>query len=868
MPSTGEPNNDKRAEWLRTKAIERLQQQDFSRGGVSPFSAEGIEELIEELRIHQAELEQQAEELNASQAALVASRDAYYALFDLAPVPHLILTTSGVVTGANLAAVNAFHYDRKLLLNRSAYLLFNEAGASQFHAALESASSGAAPPPFEAPVVRSDGAEFRARVFLVPFSGQVEHGDCLMTLVDMAPVAPPAARKAHALEDAKDAGKGSGEDVEPHALFQAHCLDLLVHGLSASAWTTDRRLTLTYCLGSLFGEGGPWQTGIEGRPLMQTVEGMTAGETLLAMHRKALNDGAPVVFDMQCPDRVFEVRVAPVYDSEGRVSGLAGIALDRPPQEHTGQAAPQQQRMLASLMDSMRDATALCDRDLVVRYANQALLNRISMPRERVVGHALDEVLAARPDLAALWRSRAERALATGSLRVYQDSKMLLNPGDFAETAVFPVRGKAGQFEGVGTVIRDVTQSRQHERKMQEAISAAEQARTMLEKANEELQAANQHKSRFIASMSHELRTPLNAIMGFTDLLMREAKGPLNESQKGYVEQCRRSGEHLLALIMDLLDIARVDTGRLSLDLQHCSPEDFVEGAVQMVREKASRRGIRIDVETPEPRLPLYCDARRCRQVVLNILGNAVKFSSEGARVLVTVQRQGEDRVEVRVRDWGEGIAPAEQARIFTEFYQVEKSHRDQAGGAGIGLALSRRLIELHSGEIGVDSAEGEGSTFWFTLPIDTKAARPVAAPETRGQTPPEVSPMKKYRVLVAEDNEVNLMLITEFLKEAGHHIAVARNGQEAIELTRESLPDVILMDLHMPVVDGPEAMRRIGELHGEATPPMIALSASSDAASVERSISAGAMTHLAKPFTPEELFDAMDRSLNLNRKD
>jgi len=240
-----------------------------------------------------------------------------------------------------------------------------------------------------------------------------------------------------------------------------------------------------------------------------------------------------------------------------------------------------------------------------------------------------------------------------------------------------------------------------------------------------EVEEASRHKSEFLANMSHELRTPLNAVIGFSDVLRDEMFGELNEKQLEYVTDIHTSGRHLLTLINDILDMSKIEAGRMDLQVSSFSLPDVLRNSVALLRERATRQGIVLSLEIDPGIEMIEADERLLKQVLFNLLSNALNFTERGGRVEVVAREQG-DVVAISVRDDGVGIAPEDQARIFLEFEQAGKSKAQE--GTGLGLALSRRFVELHGGQLIVDSAPGEGSTFLFTLPktprsIDTATA-------------------------------------------------------------------------------------------------------------------------------------------------
>jgi signal transduction histidine kinase len=242
-----------------------------------------------------------------------------------------------------------------------------------------------------------------------------------------------------------------------------------------------------------------------------------------------------------------------------------------------------------------------------------------------------------------------------------------------------------------------------------------------------ELASANRHKSEFLTNMSHELRTPLNAVIGFSDVLDQGMVGALNERQAEFVRDIRESGKHLLALINDILDLAKVESGRMELDRSEYYLPDSLRSALALVRERAARHGIGLELDVSEDLGTIVADERKVRQVVLNLLSNAVKFTPDGGRVTLSARPDG-DGVEIAVRDTGVGIAPEDQAAVFEEFRQVGTDTSRRQEGTGLGLALARRFVELHGGELRLTSAPGAGSTFSFTLPARAYTESPQPA--------------------------------------------------------------------------------------------------------------------------------------------
>jgi signal transduction histidine kinase len=256
------------------------------------------------------------------------------------------------------------------------------------------------------------------------------------------------------------------------------------------------------------------------------------------------------------------------------------------------------------------------------------------------------------------------------------------------------------------------------EQRVRERTADLEQSQRELAVARDEALAANRHKSAFLANMSHELRTPLNAIIGFSEVLGERIFGELNEKQAEYIGDIHQSGHHLLSLINDILDLSKIEAGRLELQLDAFMLPQTVENALVLMKERAARRQVELVRELAPAVGKVVADERKIKQVLINLLSNAVKFTPAGGRVTVRVDLADPDTLRLEVRDDGIGIKPEDHALIFEEFRQASGNYAQKQEGTGLGLALSKRLVEAHGGHIGVVSALGEGSTFWFTLPL------------------------------------------------------------------------------------------------------------------------------------------------------
>ena len=405
--------------------------------------------------------------------------------------------------------------------------------------------------------------------------------------------------------------------------------------------------------------------------------------------------------------------------------------------------------------------------------------------------------------------------------------------------------------EGQNQQLEDKVAERTSE--LQQALSRIEQVNTSLRQANDRLTEANRAKSEFLANVSHELRTPLNAIIGFSDLLRDDKIGDLSERQDEFVSDIHESGEHLLRLINGILDLSKIEAGKMELDRERFAFAEVVDEAVAMVTPQATQKGLRLETDCGDGVVQVNLDPGMCRQILLNLLSNAVKFTSGGGRVHVGSRRDGQDLV-VHVSDTGIGIASEDAKRIFDEFYQVDGSYSRNYGGTGLGLALVRKMVEMQGGTIEVQSAPGEGSHFTIRFPAAVRAELPAASAESRAPahvsmpaSPAEVVD-RDWIILLVEDNPINRKLARNVLRSQGFEVWEAPSGEDALNQLRDRRPDLILMDLQLPGMDGLEVTRRVKSDPKTADLPVVALTAHVREADEQKAREAGCVGYITKP--------------------
>ncbi|CAN1212455.1 histidine kinase [Tumidithrix helvetica PCC 7403] len=403
--------------------------------------------------------------------------------------------------------------------------------------------------------------------------------------------------------------------------------------------------------------------------------------------------------------------------------------------------------------------------------------------------------------------------------------------------------------------------------------------------SNEELMRATRLKDEFLANMSHELRTPLNAILGMSEGLQEEVFGAISPQQRRALQTIENSGTHLLELINDILELAKIEAGQVQLHCTFVSIEQLCQASLAYIKQQAFKKQLQLEVKIPSNLPTMLLDQRRIRQVLINLLNNAVKFTPEGGHITLEVtylpslaektnfSASGfppQDFIRIAVIDTGIGIAPENLNKLFQPFIQIDGALNRKYEGTGLGLALVKGIVELHGGKVGLSSEVGIGSRFTVDLPCDNRS---LLSPEVTNDINPDrnstlreteetVGELKSPLILLAEDNEANISTISSYLGAKGYRMLLAKNGQEAIAMTKASLPDLILMDVQMPVLDGLEATKLIRADLQFAHIPIIALTALAMPSDRERCLAAGANEYLAKPVKLKQLATVIQQLL------
>lgn len=532
--------------------------------------------------------------------------------------------------------------------------------------------------------------------------------------------------------------------------------------------------------------------------------------------------------------------VQPVHSDAGEITNFVAVEHDITHRKTREQALREQ----AQIIYQIHDAVVSFDLSRRITSWNRGAEMLFGYPKEEAIGREITMVHVEkdRPNLQELIFDPLEKS---GRHELELELRTKDGTGFQAFLSLSVLRNLSDEPTGFVGYAVDITERKRAEEAIHQAKEAAE--------------AASRTKSDFLANMSHELRTPLNAIIGFSEILLDQTFGELNEKQSRQTGHILDSGRHLLAVINDILDISKVESGKMELELSILEPTAILASSIGLIKEKAGKHGIGLefDIDESDDDYSITADERKLKQIMFNLLSNATKFTPDGGRIIVSVEREP-DRIKVGVTDNGVGIDPEDQERIFGEFEQVDSTYARQQQGTGLGLALTRKLVELHGGRVWVESeGEGRGSAFFFTIPRD-----PVDSPvedrvvEAKGDASSEAGPADfRSTILVIDDDPMARELLTGYLDEGGYKTITAANGTKGLEMAKSALPFAIALDVKLPDISGFEVLRQLKEDESTAGIPVIIVSITGER---HKGLSLGAAEVLQKPINKEDLYEAL----------
>ena len=615
--------------------------------------------------------------------------------------------------------------------------------------------------------------------------------------------------------------------------------------------------------------------GIDRARYREQIQRKTEGRTALVVYQREYvhESGAKITV---------EVHEELIRDRGGAITGMRMASIDVTDRKSSEDAAYQNAAELRALFQAFPDLFLRLDKSETVLDAKGGQGSDSFLGADKFLGQNLQDLLPA------------------GVLTQVREAQEKVRNSNAMEMVEFAIEDRLGQqayemrllplnWDQWIAVVRNITARRASEQHLKDSAQELEQKNEELEKALTTAREATRMKSRFLANMSHEIRTPMNGVLGMTDFLLGTG---LDAEQREYAESIKRSADSLLTLINDILDLSRIEAGKLRLDSTDFSLQSTIAETGAMFGPQARAKGLEF-VSTIAPGLPASAvgDPGRLRQVLTNLLGNAIKFTERGQvglKAEIVSQTRDEIQLKFTVFDSGIGIPTGEQGRLFDTFTQVDESNTRKYGGTGLGLAISKQLVELLGGEIGLESEPGKGSKFWFTATFgkstqpDTGArtsarVRPTAAPPVtaaksqtgtaqRAPGPAPASAQKSpreasMRILLAEDNEINQRITLRLLQKLGLSADAVVNGREAVEALEKRKYDLVLMDCQMPDMDGFEATAVIRSREGDSRHQTIcALTANAMEGDRERCLAAGMDDYISKPVGLEKLREALDR--------
>ncbi|MCK6395652.1 ATP-binding protein [Zoogloea sp.] len=555
------------------------------------------------------------------------------------------------------------------------------------------------------------------------------------------------------------------------------------------------------------------------------------------------------------------LRVRPLPGPDGQPTGPLLCALRDLTDHH---ATRDTLRALSLAVELSPASVMIADRAGHIEYANPAFSKASGYRLEELIGRTpqiLKSGLTPQETYAEIWATLAQGRHWQGELLNRRKDGSLFQESE----TLAPLCDADGIPTHYLAIKEDITgNERRLEEMVAERATHIAELNTRLQERATAAEAASQAKSAFLANMSHEIRTPLNAIIGLARVLLRDQVSP---GQQDRLAKIVTAADHLSSIISDILDISKIEARKMRIENADFDVQTLLASLVTLVEERIAGKGLGFRLAADTLPAALRGDVTRLRQILLNYLGNAIKFTDRGGITLaarIIAGRTDDVQVLFEVIDTGIGIEPEAQSRLFEAFEQLDSSTTRKYGGTGLGLAINRRLAAMMGGEVGVDSTPGRGSRFWLTLPLGRASATPRATAGTPGESA-EACLRREFegaRILLVDDEPINTEVARELLHEAHLQVHVAENGALALEALHRGRYDAVLMDMQMPVMGGLEATRRIRLLPGGSAVPIIAMTANAFAEDRQACLDAGMNAFLGKPIDPELLFATLLEAL------
>jgi PAS domain S-box-containing protein len=804
-------------------------------------SAQTMSQALHDLTVHQIELAMQNEELRRIQTELDAARARYYDLYDLAPVGYCTLTDQGLILEANLTAAKLLGVARGELARRPISQFFLKDDQDIYYLLRQQLTDSGEAQSCELRMVKQDGMQFWAQLAVTAVqdaTGATRHRLVLSDVTD---------RKLMAT-----AMRESEERFRTLIEWTPQAINVQRDGKLIYVNPAAIRLMGARSAQELVGKPVIEFIHPDFRALMQQrVQDMVdSGEAVALTEMKFLRlDGTPIDVETQ--------GTSIVYDRESAIHIAWRDITER----------KRVQVLLAKTLRELNDVNLAIDAHAIVAmtdtqgkitYVNDKFCEISKFAREELIGQdhrIVNSGFHSKDFIRGIWQTIRQGRVWQGEI------KNKAKDGSFywVDTTIVPRLGDDGKPVQYIAIRADMTERQRLDQKLQQTNLELEYATSVAEKAN-------RAKSEFLSSMSHELRSPLNAILGFTQLL-ESGSPPPSPTQKVKIDQILRAGWYLLELIDEILDLALIESGKLSLSMESISLAEVLQDCHGMIEPQAQKSGISLNFPQFDGPCFVHGDKTRLKQVIVNLLSNAIKYNRVGGAVEVTCHATGAGLIRINVKDGGEGLLPEKIAQLFQPFNRLGQES-GSVQGTGIGLVVCKRLTELMGGQIGVHSTRHVGSVFWIELALGSaqQFARPSAG-SAIGYRAPAQSVASQRTLLYVEDNPANMELVAQLMeRRPGVHLLTAGDAMQAIAMARSEQPQVILMDINLPDISGIEALKILRDDPLTAHIPVLALSANAMSHDIGNGLAAGFFRYITKPIKIDPFMEALDLAMESAR--